>query len=1018
MSFWRKIPTILRRIVIWGVPLVLIVGVALWFAVQESLSSEWQARELAKLGTELTFRLEPGKGEPLAAPAGGPYDARLGYNQMAAFSSRLAQRGFVVTEEARPSQRLAQLTDLGLFPAYHEKDQGGLSLADCRGQVIYSTRYPERIYENFEAIPPVLVETLLFIENRELLDTRHPTRNPAVEWDRFAKAAADQLVRFFNADHDAPGGSTLATQIEKYRHSPEGRTKTGKEKLRQMASASVRAYLDGEDTTATRRRLVVTYLNTVPLSAKPGFGEVNGLGDGLWAWYGRDFGEVNRLLGAPVEGSAEAGSEDLPRQALAYKQALSLMIAQRRPSHYLAGQAASLEELANSHLRILAEAGVIQPALRDAAQAVTLRFREDPAVSPPPSFVTRKAATALRTHLGASLGVPRFYDLDRLDLSARSTLHADVQAAVTKHLRGLSDRERARAAGLYGFRLLSEGQDPGKIVLSFTLYEQGPGGNLLRVQTDNYDQPFDINEGARLDLGSTAKLRTLVTYLEIIAELHGEYAGMPAAELRKLPRLPRNQLRNWVLDTLGAHPGMSLRGLLEAAMDRKYSASPGEAFFTGGGLHTFSNFEPEDNRKIMPVREALRNSVNLVFIRMMRDIVYYYMYKDPQASATLLEDAGDPRRKDYLVRFADREGRTYMARFFRKYQGKTADEAADTLFQGMKASPRRMAVILRSIDPGADPQQFAAAMKARLGSRETPSDETLRDLYERYGADNFSLPDRGYLASVHPLELWLLAFLREHPAATLNQVLEAGKDERLAVYDWLFRTRHKNAQDVRIRGLLEVEAFLEIGRAWRRLGYPFESLTPSYATSIGSSADRPAALAELMGIIVNKGVRVPSARFEDLHFAAATPYEARFTRQQLEGERLLPEEVAEVVRNALLQVVEAGTARRLRGAFVGADGRPVAAGGKTGTGDHRHEVFGRGGQLLESRVVSRSATFVFLIGEHLFGTLTAYVGEPHAARYEFTSSLALQILKSLAPTLSPLLPEGKPQGRSACAPPA
>src|SRR5574337_1415862 len=311
MSFWRKLSPFLRHALTGGLLLVLILGVALWFTFREILTAEWQAKKLAKLGTELTFRLEPGKAKPLPAPAGGPYDERLGYDQMAAFSSRLAQRGFTVAEEARPSDRLVQLTHLGLFPAYHEKDQGGLSLADCRGQSIYSTRYPERIYENFESIPPVLVDTLLFIENRELLDTHHPTRNPAVEWDRFAKAAADQLVHFFNPNHEAPGGSTLATQIEKYRHSPEGRTKTGKEKLRQMASASVRAYLDGEDTTATRRRIVVTYLNTVPLSAKPGFGEVNGLGDGLWAWYGRDFGEVNRLLGAPANGAAEAGSEDL-----------------------------------------------------------------------------------------------------------------------------------------------------------------------------------------------------------------------------------------------------------------------------------------------------------------------------------------------------------------------------------------------------------------------------------------------------------------------------------------------------------------------------------------------------------------------------------------------------------------------------------------------------------------------------------------------------------------------------------
>src|SRR3546814_10574198 len=73
------------------------------------------------------------------------------------------------------------------------------------------------------------------------------------------------------------GGSTLATQMEKFRHSPEGRTGTVSEKLRQMISASLRGYLDGANTTAARRQIVVDYLNSTPLAARAGFGEVIGL---------------------------------------------------------------------------------------------------------------------------------------------------------------------------------------------------------------------------------------------------------------------------------------------------------------------------------------------------------------------------------------------------------------------------------------------------------------------------------------------------------------------------------------------------------------------------------------------------------------------------------------------------------------------------------------------------------------------------------------------------------------------
>lgn len=984
----------------------------------EMQTSRLQAQFFAGLAPDIRHWMLPGAGGALQAPPGGPYDERLGYSQLHAFSARLRERGFTITRQARPSRQLERIADLGLFPPYHEKDRAGLALLDCNGQSIHTVAYPERIYPGFDAIPPLLVDSLLFIENRELLNTDYPDRNPAVEWDRFAKAAADQVLGLVDPDRGAPGGSTLATQIEKYRHSPEGRTGSRVEKIRQMASASVRAYLDGENTMGARRRIVLSYVNTVPLSAKPGFGEVNGLGDGLWAWYGRDFDEVNRLLLGRPENVKEPqddtkAAEDLPRRAQAYKQALSLMIAQRRPSYYLGNSAQALETLTNSYLRLLGDAAVITPALRDAALAVPLHFRTDPAFAPPVSFVTRKASSALRVQLSSLLGVPRFYDLDRLDLTAVSTLHVEAQRAVSAVLRGLNDPERARAAGLYGYRLLSDGQNPANVVFSFTLYEKGNSANLLRVQTDNYDQPFDINEGAKLDLGSTAKLRTLATYLEIFTDLHRRYAQRPVEELRQLPRNERDPLTQWAIDYLIEAKDRSLRAMLEAAMDRHYSGDPGEAFFTGGGLHTFVNFESWEN-KVMTVREGFRNSVNLVFIRMMRDIVHHYMFRSPSTSANLLANADDPRRQHYLSRFADREGRTFINAFYRKYQGKTPAEAEALLLQSNHLSAKRLAVILRSIDPAADVDHFAVAMRTRLGDDDKLSDDTLQDLYERLGPDKFSLPDRGYLAGIHPLELWLVAFLRQHPGATLSQVIEASQDQRLDVYNWLFRTRHKNAQDIRIRSLLEVEAFLEIGRSWRRLGYPFESLTPSYASSIGSSGDRPAALAELMGIIVNKGVRLPVARIDSLHFAAGTPYEVHFARTQTRGERVMSEDEAEVLRNALIDVVDHGTARRVKDAFIGPDGKPVVVGGKTGTGDNRYEIHGRGGRLISSRVVSRSGTFVFLIGDRFFGTITAYVREPYAADYVFTSGMVVQLLKSLGPALSPLLTTGGERSTSVC----
>ena len=66
---------------------------------------------------------------------------------------------------------------------------------------------------------------------------------------------------------------------------------------------------------------------------------------------------------------------------------------------------------------------------------------------------------------------------------------------------------------------------------SIVLYERGKDRNYVRVHADNLNVPFDVNAGAKLILGSTAKLRTLVTYLNIISALHSRYADRPKAEL-------------------------------------------------------------------------------------------------------------------------------------------------------------------------------------------------------------------------------------------------------------------------------------------------------------------------------------------------------------------------------------------------------------------------------------------------------------------------------------------------------
>ncbi len=993
-----------RRILIGFALLLLLlstVGLIAW----ELLSSTFEARYLAKSVQKMTWRMQPGPSDRIRFPDNGPYDVRLGYSKLPIYTQRLKSYGWHIEEQAKISVPMARVGEMGLSLPYREKDQGGITLLDSAGKPLYQYQSPARIYTRFEDIPKVLVESLLYIENRELLREDFPTRNPAVEWDRLGQAVLEKAISIVDPGRNVPGGSTLPTQIEKYRHSPDGMTQGMVDKLRQMGTASLRAYQDGIDTRPARRRTVLAYLNTVPLAAAPRFGEVNGIGDGLWAWYGLGFERVNRVLSQPP--SAHDTAEHKKEYASALKHALSLIVAERRPSYYLASNRKALDAYTDDHLDLLAAAGMISPALRDTAKKVPLRpasSRIDPV---PPRFVEQKAASALRIQVATLLGESRLYDLDRLDLRAKTTLNQSAQKIVSRYLQSLATKEVVSASGLYGKRLLRPDNDLTKVIYSFTLFEKSPAGMLMRIQADNLNQPFDINQQARLDLGSTAKLRTLVTYLQIIAELHGELSALNKAGLVKQSQPQRDVLAQWVAEYLLSATDKSLAAVMEAAMAREYSASP-EVFFTGGGEHRFANFDPEDNARILNLWDATKNSVNLVYIRVMRDVVRHYASRSPGAAGRILNDANNPQRVTYLMRFVDKEGRVFLNRFLQRHKAQTPTEMTEDLYARARLNPRRFTAMYRYLNPQASFSAYMQALRAHIPATKSMSEGTLAVMFNAHALSSYNLTDRGYVAQIHPLELWLVGYLRTHPKADLNELSKASAQARVEVYNWLFKASRKNTQDIRIQSLLEVEAFDALLRDWKRLGYPFNNLTPSYATAIGSSGDRPAALAELMGILVNDGVLVPKVSLSELHFAQNTPYETRFRPKSPVGERLLPVEVTRTVRKALGLVVKGGTAGRLNGALKDAAGQEVVIGGKTGTGDHRFERYGAGGQLIDSRVVNRTATFVFYLGDHYFGTLTALVPGPQAGQYEYTSSLVAQILKTLLPQLkSELFPASR-----------
>ena len=399
----------------------------------------------------------------------------------------------------------------------------------------------------------------------------------------------------------------------------------------------------------------------------------------------------------------------------------------------------------------------------------------------------------------SALGVPSLYSLDRTDLSADTTLAASDQDRVAAALSRLKDPDTVKSLGLVGDKLLGH-EDPSRVAYSVVLYERGADRNYLRIHADSLDQPFDINSGAKVILGSTAKLRTLVTYLGIIAEDHAEMMGGSAEDLRKTAKSTEDPIHRWSAEYLASAPNRGLQPMLDAAMRRRYSASPFESFVTGGGVQVFRNFEKAEDYQNPTVEEAFEHSVNLAFVRLMRDLIRHYEAEGSERDGPVLGDRENPAREDYLRRFADQEGRAYLDRFYREYRGLTPDQAIVRLAARARPTRRRLAVVFRSIRPEAASIRATRLLVARL-PRGALDDDDVSELYANYAPGLLSLNDQGYLAGVNPLELWLVAYLKAHPGAPRLEVMEASEQSRQYAYSWLFKTRDAHKQDARIRVL-------------------------------------------------------------------------------------------------------------------------------------------------------------------------------------------------------------------------
>ncbi|HEU5311092.1 MAG TPA: glycosyl transferase family 51, partial [Candidatus Eisenbacteria bacterium] len=147
-----------------------------------------EARFFSKIASTLNYAVEPGKSDRIQFPAPGPMDRRRGYSRIPEFADHLEERGYSLVAQARHSHALSFAGKLGIPPPYAEASAAGLSIEGFDGSALYDATAAWRGVQEFGSMPPVVVRTLLYIENRELGEAESPYRNPAIDWTRFGKA--------------------------------------------------------------------------------------------------------------------------------------------------------------------------------------------------------------------------------------------------------------------------------------------------------------------------------------------------------------------------------------------------------------------------------------------------------------------------------------------------------------------------------------------------------------------------------------------------------------------------------------------------------------------------------------------------------------------------------------------------------------------------------------------------------------------------------------------------------------
>ncbi len=949
----------------------------------------------------------------------------------------LKNEGFQIDKDTHLvlTPQAKKLFDMGIIPFNHYQGKAfsGLQIMDRHKKMVYLYKHPNQ-FENFNHISPFILKALLVWENDKLrhrvFDKKKDSAelNYLIEGPRIAKSAYEYLQYKITGGGSYSGGSTLMTTLEKITNTPGGRTHSVNDKINQMIGAGLHLYGGDSDLDSSSgygsgkaeakengsglEKALVDFLNTVPMAGGPKShaGELFGFGASYYAWFGYTIDELNEQL----------KSKDSQVRSQAYKNICSLIVSIRRPSDLMRAPD-RVEKQANLLLSRLKKKKLLNSALYVKSRAMkpgwnpqrNHHYQRDYALHREASSARNQYTQLIRQAVAEKLGGAESAKINLQTVDAMSVaIEMTTDAQLEKDIRGVLDDMytetaqktpfvQGRQKGLLYSLNLEELKNIqyGAIVLEI---DENRHWKLLANTDTQSNVVYNPAKQGRFQWGSTAKLRVLVNYLTIIHDeallLQSAYKESKETSTKQADKHSyRKKLKEYgnssitikrlLASYIKKYPDATMKQILAWAMSRRISANPETKFLTGESWHQFHNYQKSDDRKKPNIWQMTTESINLSFVRLMRDVVDYYIEQSGYDKIAVLTDKNNQIRKTIIDAGVKKEEMIYqngLNFFVERIQDSFSDALLvdETLAENETVTDK--AIILRARE---------IVKKINLPIDKSLEKNTYNSAYKKE-EKKYRRLSSWFKRITYYEKKWLLARVRQQKNS--NSELISLEEARVIqqTSQWL-RTNKFWVKNT-LYTHMEREAFSKgVTPAWKKLGYPF-TVSPSYAVVLGSSGDTPMSLLELAGILLNDGVHEKNiSAIERIILAPGSEFETPFKIKH-QQEVVIPQAVAIVARKAMAGVLHKGTA-------IFASRHPLmkyvqSAGAKTGTGDNRYN----------QEPINRSAAVLSILdtgkGKAKYAIcITMSVTEGDMERYNFTSKVPVRILSRIADHLSPII---------------